>query len=301
MIRTFRGFRAACALSLLLGGAAITAPARATDLDADDYSAGALPVGTNLALVYLQHVERDQVNVDGNKVANGDLDSDVAILRYAHFVKIGPFLADPQFLLPIGRLRGRADQRGLGSSGTQVGDLILAATIWLHNDPKAGQYFGVTPFIYVPVGNYDRHQTLNLGENRWKFTAQAAGVTPVFTKKLALQVSGDVTFYTPNSSYGALDQRLTQKPLVQLQEWLMYKVNDKFDLRAGSSQFFGGKQRVDGIDVTNSRTETVNFKVGFGWNFAKSWNLVALYGRDLGTENGFREANRVNLRILKAF
>lgn len=290
-------------LTALVAGTGMTvaAPAYAQAVDADDYPAGALPEGTNLALVYYQHVDRDQINADGRKVADGNLISDVAILRYAHFVKIGPFIADPQFLLPIGRLRGSGAQNGLGSSGTQVGDIILAATVWLYNDPKAGRFFGITPFVFAPIGNYDRNQSLNLGENRWKFTGQAAYVTPIITKKLVAQISADATFYATNNDSGAASQRLTQKPLFQLQEWLMYRINGTFDVRLGSAQLWGGRQELDGLRLSNSRTETISLKAGVGWNFAKSWNLLTIYGRDGKTENGFRERNRINLRLLKAF
>ncbi|WP_218062077.1 transporter [Endobacter medicaginis] len=284
----------------LMATIVIGTPARAADLDADDYSAGGLPAGTNLALLYFQHAVRDQYNAFGNKAGRGDLTSDIGILRYAHFVDVGPFIADPQFLLPFGSLHGSGDQRALGSA-SGIGDLILASTFWLYRDKVAGRYFGVTPFIYAPTGQYNRNQPLSLGENRWKFTLQTAYVTPLFTPKLTMQVSADVTFYTHNSSYGAASQTLTQKPLGEFQEWFMYHVNKDLDIRAGTFQFVGGTQFVDGQRVRNSHTSTVNFKVGFGWNFAPTWSLVGLYGRDAHVENGFEESTRFNFRVLKAF
>jgi hypothetical protein len=274
-------------------------PAMATDLDSDDYLAGASPPGTNLALVYLQHTDMDQINANGKKVADGNLTSDIAILRYAHFVNIGPFRADPQFLLPMGQIRGSGVQRGLGKN-TGVGDLILGATIWLINKPEKKVFFGVTPFVYLPTGSYDHNRSLNLGDNRWKFVTQAAFVVPIITKKLTFQMAADYTFYTANNNYGIDSQRLTQKPLLQLQAWLMYQISPKFDFRVGSSHFSGGITSVDGVRQQNF-TKTTNFKVGAGWNFTKNWNLVAIYGRDAQTENGFQETTRFNLRLLRAF
>jgi len=47
MLRIFRGARALSAIPFALAAATMSTPAKATDLDADDYSAGAVPEGTN--------------------------------------------------------------------------------------------------------------------------------------------------------------------------------------------------------------------------------------------------------------
>ncbi|ACK52324.1 putative signal peptide [Methylocella silvestris BL2] len=273
--------------------------ARALDVDADDYSAGALPAGTNLALLYGQFVNRDAAYSASQRVGNGTLDSEVGILRYAHFVEIGPFIADPQFLLPFGHLQGIGDLGSLGQT-TGVGDLILASTIWLYNKPESNLFFGITPVLYVPIGTYNSNNALNLGENRWKGALQAGWVMPVFVKELVLQLVGDVTFYGNNTSFGGRAQTLQQLPLVSLQSWLKYAVTPDFDLRMGATYYAGGQTKVNST-VNSDSLSTVNFKVGFAWNFAPSWNIMAVYGRDISVDNGLREANRVNLRLLKAF
>ncbi len=281
-------------------GLASHRPAQAAALDADDYSAGALPAGTNLGLLYLQYSDDEQYNVDGHKALGGDLEEYIGILRYAHFVKIGSVIADPQFLLPFGYANGTNSQSGLGHS-SGIGDLILASTFWLYNDPSSGHYFGVTPFIYMPTGQYNPQRPLNLGSNRWTFDAQAAYVTPLFTKNLVMQVSADISFYTPNNDYSTSHQQLTQAPEGEFQEWFMYHVNPNFDLRGGLFQTFGGTQKVDGVSVANSHVNTFSFKAGFGWNFTPNWNLVGLYGRDVNTQNGFQNTNAIDFRIMRMF
>ncbi|PWR21680.1 transporter [Zavarzinia compransoris] len=288
----------AAAAALVFGGGT-AAPTWALDLDADDYAAGAVPEGTTLALLYYQYAKRTGVYADGNKVADGDLTSNVGILRVAHFVKIGPFLADPQFLLPFGRLEGTGNLDGLGTA-EGIGDLILTSTFWLYNRPEDGVFFGVTPAVFVPTGNYDGGEALNLGENRWKYMLQAAGTFPLFTPDLSVQLSADVTFFGDNNDLGPNSDTLSQKPLGQFQAWLRYSVTPDFDLRAGVNHFIGGETEINGI-AQNNEVSTTNFRVGFGWSFAPSWNLVALYGNDAAVENGLREGDRINLRFMKAF
>ena len=142
----------------------------AIDTDADDYVAS--PPGTNLGLLYYQHVQRDYLFSNGNQVpGNAGLDSDTGILRVVHFLKLGDYVVDPQFILPFGSETGTNDASSLGGV-TGLADLILAATTWLVNDDKTNTYLGITPFLFLPTGTYDKTKPLNWGENRWKFTLQ---------------------------------------------------------------------------------------------------------------------------------
>jgi hypothetical protein len=291
--------RAILLVALLQLLATFTPLAHALDNDADDYSAGALPAGTNLALLYYQHVERNKVFGNGERVGNGDLTSDVGIFRLVRFVKVGPFIADPQILLPFGRLKASNELSALGDT-SGVGDPIITATFWLLNKPEEGKFFGITPAVYVPIGTYDRNKALNLGEHRWRYLLQAGYVTPLFTKDLSLQLVGDVTLFGRNNDFGPASQSLSQRPLYQLQAWLKYTINPSFDVRFGVSHFTGGRTEVDGVSNEN-RIRTTNFKIGGAWNFAPGWNLAVHYGRDLSVHNGLEESNRLNVRLLKAF
>ena len=274
-------------------------PAHALDLDADDYGSGAVPAGTNLALLYYQHAQRDQVRANGQRVGNGDLQSDVGILRLVRFVDIFGLRADPQVLLPFGQLRASSDLDALGRT-SGVGDPIVTATVWLVNRPADGVFFGLTPAVWLPVGSYDRNRALNLGENRWKTMLQAGATVPLGRKDLSLQLAADVTAFGRNDDYGPGSQSLSQKPLYQFQAWLKYDLLPSFDLRIGTSHFRGGETSVD-RQPRDDRTRTTNVKLGFGWGFAPGWNFTVLYGRDVSVRNGLQESDRINLRLLKAF
>lgn len=77
---------------------AISGNARAVDVDAGDSTP--MPAGTDLGLLYYQHVERREFYKDGHKQpGNARLDSDIGILRAVHFMKLGQFTIDPQVLL----------------------------------------------------------------------------------------------------------------------------------------------------------------------------------------------------------
>lgn len=282
-------------LGLLAGVAA--QQAQAVDVDAGDYTA--LPAGTNLAILYAQHAERDALYAQGKKAPiNARLDSNVGIARGVHYMDIGGYIVDPQFLLPFGQLEAKGDLSALGK-GSGVGDLILAATVWVVNQPKTNTYFGITPFLFLPTGGYDKNKALNLGENRWKLALQGGFITGL-TDKLLLDVIGDVTVYGKNSEFGASNASMKQDASFQLQTFLRYNLTPALDLRAGLSYTTGGETKVNGV-AQNDEARNSKMTLGAAYFVRPTTQLIFNYGRDLSVHNGFKESNRLNFRILQVF
>ena len=281
------------ALTTALLGAA---PAHAIDVDAGDYVPA--PAGTNLALLYLQHATSDRLISQG-ATAPGDngLGTDIGILRLVHFMEIGGLIVDPQILLPFGRVRGRDDLAGALGRTTGLADPILAATVWVQNDPVNKVYTGITPYVYVPTGSYDAQRPLNLGEHRWRYNLQAAHVRPL-GGPWTLDVIGDVTWYGKNDKFGATERTMKQKALYQGQAWLRYALSPTADVRASVSRTFGGATRVDGIGQ-NDRKATTKFSLGGAMFVGPKTQVIALWGRDTDVQNGFREESRINIRLLQ--
>ena len=258
--------------------------ASAIDVDAGDYQAA--PPGTNLGLLYLQHASRDVLNTD------------IGILRLVHFTEIGGMVADPQVLIPFGRLSGRDGLAGESASG--FGDVIFASTFWPQNDPDRGVWTGFTPYLYVPTGEYDRNNELNLGENRWKFNLQVAHVRRL-SERFSIDLVGDVMIHGDNKDFGPTGQTMSQDPLYQAQGWLRYHLSPTSDLRFLVSHVWGGETSVDGVDRDDRASTT---KVGFGGSFfvGPKTQIIAIAGRDTSNQvDALKEDGRVNIRILRIF
>lgn len=291
---SYAGMASGLAMALCLG---LASQAQAVDVDAGDYTA--LPEGTSLGMVYLQHAERRSLYSDGHKQpVRAGLNSDIGILRGVHFMKLGRFTIDPQFLLPFGRLEGKRDTSGLGKSNG-IGDLILASTIWLVEEPEQRRYFGITPFLYVPTGEYDRKDALNIGENRWKAALQA-GYIQGLDDRWWLDLVADATWFGKNDDATAAGLTLRQSVQYQGQAFLRYQVTPTLDLRVGYSQLWGGETRLDGARQ-DDEAKTRKFTAGAAWFVAPKTQLMVNYGRDLSVENGFREGDRINLRVMQVF
>lgn len=272
--------------------------AQAIDVDAGEYAA-ALPAGSNIGLLYLQHAERRSLYSDGHKVAiKAGLDSDIGILRVAHYQQLGDYRVNTQFLLPFGRLEGTRDNEGLGQANG-VGDLILASTLWLVNDPAQNRYWGIAPYLYVPTGNYNRDDALNLGENRWKMTLQTGYVTGL-SENLSLDLTADVTLFGKNDDLTSQGLTLRQKPLWQAQTYLRYAVTPKLSVHVGASQLWGGETRIDGQDQ-DDEPDTSKYRVGGSYWMTPTFQALLNYGQDVSVDNGFKERQRLNLRLLWVF
>jgi len=66
-----------------------------------------------------------------------------------------------------------------------LADLTLAATTWLVNDDKTNTYLGITPFLFLPTGTYDKNQATELGRKPLEVHVQS-GYQRGITDKLSI-------------------------------------------------------------------------------------------------------------------
>jgi len=276
--------------------------ALAVDVNAGDYTA--LSAGTNVAAWYQQYSRAERFNADGAPDSQRDtgLKSNISILRLIHFMDIGGIIVDPQILLPFGHVYdARIAGQSLGSA-SGLADPIIGATFWLVNQPAAGvsgRYFGITPLFYLPWGNYDKDDALNLGENRFKADVQLGWVEPLWGK-VSMELYADVVAYGHNNDAGNGQQTLKQDPTYQLQGNLRYDFNPSQRVALGYSTSTSGKQYLDG-DYTGQKTQVQQVRAEFQQMLGQRLQLSAQLTRDIEVTGGFQEDIGVNLRALLLF
>ena len=246
---TFRTSLAACTLWLATG------PAHAVDLNSQDLIPA--PAGTDAVLGYFTYATRDSFTPTGGgelKQETG-LDSFVSIFRYVHYMDVGGFTVAPQVLLPYGRLYNGSLNGVRLDSASGLGDPILAAPVWLVNNPSTT--FAIVPYLYLPAGSYDAGRTLNVGENRWKFDLQLGGVQQL-GNGFATQLSTDVMWYGVNDDASGIGTgRLKQDNTYQFQGWVTWPPVIPNTGAANSS-------------LTVSRTDRRRASIRSGWNYRNS-------------------------------
>ncbi|KWV76333.1 transporter [Pseudomonas fluorescens] len=276
--------------------ALLPATCMALDIDGGDYTP--LPAGSNMVRLYYNHGYSHSAYAHGNNVGGGThLTQDTGILRAIHFMEVGGFIMDPQFLLPFGHLKGKQAGSDLGT-GDGVGDLILANTVWLVNNPASHTYFGVTPMITVPSGDYDKDDALNLGENRYKYTLQL-GLSQQLMDKLTLDLAFDGTRFGDNDRYGGGSATLKQRTLYQGQVITRYNITPALDIRTSYSKLWGGEQFVDG--VSQGRPGESKYSVGTAYLFPSKTQVILGWGRDTSIDNGFKTQSQLSVRIAQIF
>lgn len=226
------------------------------------------------------------------------MDSNIGILRGVSYQNLGNTLTNLQLLLPFGQLKGRDDSSGLGSQ-SGIGDPILAGAYWLYSDPSKGRSLAITQYLYLPLGEYHRGDSLNLGENRWKYVFQG-GYIHGFNPQWFLDVTADVTVFGKNDDYTSEGLDMKQRPQYQAQSYLRYKATPKLELYVGASRLWGGETEVAGV-MQSDQSEQKKFMVGASYLIAPKTQVLATYGQDFSVENGFKEENRLNFRLLHVF
>jgi len=207
------------------------APSITWAADARDYIPA--PPGTTLAIMYFQHTTGHELYSDGDKLSNGlNLSANVGIFRPVYYTKLGPFVVDPQALIPF------ADQHVDGSavgdanfSGSGLADPVLLATVWFLNDTASKTWFGFTPYVWLPIGQYDKDNQPfgNIGENRWKGRAEF-GFVKGFGDKTYLDLVAYYQVFGDNEDYG--NDTLKQEGVVGFETHLSFDVTKTFFVSA---------------------------------------------------------------------
>lgn len=291
--------KAGAAFALIIAGGATASGAFAAEADPGDYVAA--PPGTDLGLLYYQHSSADTYRDEhGNKVAgHSRFRSDIGIFRYVHFAELWGYTIDPQVVVPFGRID---DARLAGASirgNSGVGDPQFTATLWLVSDPAQKRWFGISPFVVVPLGTYDKHEVFNLGENRWKGILQA-GYVQGLGEHFSWDWIGDVTWYGRNNEGGDGSQTLKQQQSYQMINWLSYHIDGRSRVSAGYSTVHGGKQELDGVD-TGSRTRVDQWRALYATQVGAASQFQVALAKDLNVRGGFERDYQLNFRIAHSF
>jgi hypothetical protein len=171
--------------------------------------------------------------------------------------------------LPWGGVSGKLTQgpQRFTASNTGFGDALVFALVGLYNMPAlkpedyarhhAGTSLGFVGKASIPTGSRSSQRPLNLGANRWAFTAGlplTVSLTDTYVDPgyAGIEIMPSVTVYTPDNDPFGPAARVTKRPYYQLEMHATKNLSAKtfvsFDVAAGT----GGATRTDGIDNNNT-------------------------------------------------
>ncbi len=283
-----------------LGVAGFSTTADATELE--PYEFVTAPAGTTVFLGYAIYGQHDEFKpIGGPKQSDGtNLDVKLSIARLAHYFDIGNTLALVEVLQPIGSLdKARIGGTPLqGSSG--LGDTIFAAALWPINNKEKQTYLGVTLYVTVPTGKYDKFQAINLGGNRVVYDPEIA-LHQGFGDHWSMDLTADLILYGNNNESGVLGQQtLSQKSSAQVQGFVNYKWSNGLATSIGYEGYRGGRQQLDGV---NNGLATHYDEVRFVASkfITPKFQLLGEVNHQFNVDGGFRQAVGFTLRGVYVF
>ncbi len=244
------------------------------------------PGGTSILLFYYRHYSGDEMYANGNKTGdNVDYDFNMTIFRYAHFVDIGGgWNWSYDLLQPIGDL----DFAGFNASG--LGDTNFATHIntpFLIQTDKMKYMMSAGFYLSAPTGDYEASKAVNIGTNRWTYKFE---YTPLILQmgNLALELTGDVKFYTDNDDYGSSSVDLETDPLFGLQTHLSYNITDTFWVGISHYYFSGAENDVDNVSQ-DDKTKTQALRFSASYNLAPNVVMMLQYETEIERDNGVKQ------------
>lgn len=223
-------------------------------------------------------------------------------LHASFITQIAGLRATPQVVIPFGSVRNTQIGDAHLNNASGFADPIIASAFWLINQPEqgaSGRYLAVTPFIYLPLGQYDKHDAVNLGENRFKYDVQLAWVQPLYGK-WGFEFYQDAIWYGDNDDAGSGNQTLSQDTSYQTQVNLRYDLNAKQRFALGYAANYGGEQFLDGVRL-NQNMEKQQARFEFQHMMNAKTQVSAQLVSDTQVESGFKKELGLNFRLFYIF
>ena len=272
------------------------------------------PPDTFVTMTYFEHVTAQFAFVNGRKLTNdAGLTENVGLLRPIYFMKLGPFIIDPNVIIPVGNVSVNSGS-GLGAvnhSTTGFGDILAICTFWLWHQDKTKTYAGVTPILIAPTGTFSSNKTVNFGANRWSgniqgFFAKGWEIIPGHNLYGEAEVMGQ--FYGDNSdSFDPAFFRarhsfrnrgtLSQEPELDFEGHLSYDLTKTVFAAFDYYGTFLGRQKFEGRSLGTLANSTLGVSVAY--SFAPGFQLMLQYQGGVATNTGTQN-NTILARFLWA-
>lgn len=254
-----------------------------------------MPAGTFLFCNYFKHITANTLFSGGKKVSDDyNFTENLGIFRPVYYANLGNALygdggltVDPQALILFGD--AGVDGAAVGNhqvSSSGIADPILLATFWFVNDTKNKFWVGFTPYVTLPLGDYDKGRTFNLGNNRWAFKPEL-GIVKGFGERAYFDLVINGEFYTDNNDFntGSNLVKKSQDPILGIETHLSYDITKNWYASLDYFYTHGGETKVAGIKQ-NDVQDSHGLGLSLFWLINSNNQLMFEYRDDFAVKNG---------------
>lgn len=234
------------------------------------------PPGTFVLVSYFGQVHfPDLADKDGHESDFG-LDQSYMALRPVYFAgKIADQLSyGVNAVIPFAHISLDNANNEFG-----LGDIAISPFIYLYENPDSQIYLSFWEFIYVPTGDYNKNNAVNIGRDAWYFQHQLAfGWYP---GQFGIDFNINYWQYTESD-----DLKYDEADALEFETVVHYGITEK--LRAGiNAAYWIGVDDAEVDGVTLPDTEPKNFKLGLNLTYTLAENFTAgiRWMHDVDSEN----------------
>lgn len=259
----------------------------------------AAPAGTFLLASYYYQTDSNVLYSRGNKLnVDTKASSYIGILRPIYYFDwLGKrFAVNTLIGFGYGRLSGQA-AIGEPFKSSRLADPVLHGGFFLINDPANKLWLGISEYLSLPLGEYDKNKAINLGENRYKGKTElglAKGLGNFY-----LDITTSMTLYGDNTDFGSNSSQLEQDVLWGLETHITRNITSSSYLGLGGLWQWGGKRKLNAIKLDDKQNKFA-LQISFNHNLGHRHKFGFYYKKDLEVENGFKLDN-FSLRYVYVF
>jgi hypothetical protein len=245
-------------------------------------------------------------------VPGADFEATLALVGYARTFALFDRSALAAIILPMGRISGDVTLAGrtFSQSASGFGDPMLEFDINLIGPPaqenipdvlryEPGFSLDLLADLALPIGEYDKDQALNIGQNRWygrvglPMTWQLGAWVP--GRRTTLELLPAVWLFGDNDDY--LGQRLETEPMFQLDAHLTRDFTEHLWGSLDGVWFNGGAATIDG--VKGEATDSFGLGLTLGYSLNDNINLTFGYKSTLNdSDPGDMQMDSFNLSLV---
>lgn len=303
---------------------------------AGDYQGGSLPIGTFITFQYASFAHSDAfVDPTGHTLPNSHANTWIEFTRVTYFAEIAdhPFVIEAD--LPFATV---TDLNIPGTNNRVAGGLVdpvFHMTYFLISDAKVQRWFGITNFLWLPLGrSYDNRAAVNAStpgqltdtpqfgytEGLGKFSPSLNGLFFDLIANASFHSNGRSPLEVVNPAGAPLPgilryDALTQQPSYDVKAFLRYNPSTFLFAAVGIEKSWGGQQTgtrgnffpaglpvaIPQPNMALARDDFLRGHFQFQVPLAQDFAIAGDVFHDFQATGGFKENIGVEVRLSKFF
>lgn len=229
---------------------------------------------------------------------SASLSADVAIAGFAKIMPFGKKAGMLALLVPMGRIEGEVNVGAF--TGREVssgfGDPMVEFNMNLIGPPpimnlpdllryEPGFSLDMIVDVAIPIGQHDKAQSLNLGQNRWYGRVGFPMIWQIGPwipdRRTTFELFPSVWFFQDNSEY--VSGYIETDPTIEIEAHLTRNFTSRIWGSVDATYIKTGDNTIDGITISGSDMPTAGFTLGYQLN--DSMQLTFGYKSTFGNDS----------------